>query len=84
MQHTELITFTENLVKSLVKQPEMVSVQEFLGDDEVIQLEIIVHESDMGAVIGRGGKMAGAIRTMVQAYGYIHELKKIKINIDSF
>ena len=42
MQHTELITFTENLVKSLVKQPEMVSVQEFLGDDEVIQLEIIV------------------------------------------
>lgn len=82
--HQELINFTTNLVKNLVKEPDMVSVQEFLGDDDSIMLEIIVHESDMGTVIGRGGKMAGAIRTMVQAYGYIHELKKIKINIDSF
>ena len=39
--HTELITFTENLVKSLVKNPEMVKVQEFLGDDEVIQLRTV-------------------------------------------
>lgn len=82
--HQELINFTSNLVKNLVKEPDMVSVQEFLGDDDSIMLEIIVHESDMGAVIGRGGKMASAIRTMVQAYGYINELKKIKINIDSF
>ena len=44
-------------VKSLVKEPDMVKVQEFLGDDEVIQLEIIVHEDDMGTVIGRGGKI---------------------------
>ena len=50
--HKELITFTENLVKSLVKNPDVVSVQEFLGDDEVIQLEIIVKEEDMGSVIG--------------------------------
>lgn len=82
--HQELIDFTSNLVKNLVKEPDMVSVQEFLGDDDSIMLEIIVHESDMGAIIGRGGKMANAVRTMVQAYGYIHELKKIKINIDSF
>ena len=82
--HKELIEFTETLVKGLVKEPDMVSIQEFSSDDETIMLEIIVHESDMGAVIGRGGKMSGAIRTMVQAYGYIHELKKIKINIDSF
>lgn len=82
--HQELIDFTSDLVKNLVKEPEMVSVQEFLGDDDSIMLEIIVHESDMGAVIGRGGKMASAIRTMIQAYSYIHDLKKIKINIDSF
>lgn len=47
-------------------------------------LEIIVHESDMGAVIGRNGKMANSIRTLVQAYAYIHELNRVKINIDSF
>ena len=82
--HQELINFTSNLVKNLVKEPEMVSVQEFLGDDDSIMLEIIVHESDMGAIIGRGGKMASAIRIMIQAYAYTHKLNKIKINIDSF
>ncbi len=82
--HKELIDFTLNLVKNLVKEPDMVSVQEFSSDDEGIMLEIIVHESDMGAVIGRNGKMASAIRTMIQAYAYVHKLNHIKINIDSF
>ncbi len=82
--HKELIDFTLNLVKNLVKEPDMVSVQEFSSDDEGIMLEIIVHESDMGAVIGKSGKMASAIRTMIQAYAYTHNLNRIKINIDSF
>ena len=82
--HKELIDFASTLVKGLVKEPDMVSVQEFSSDDEGIILEIIVHESDMGAVIGRSGKMASAIRTLIQAYAYTHELKKVKINIDSF
>ena len=82
--HKELIEFTTTLVKGLVKEPDMVSVQEFLGDDESIMLEIIVHESDMGTIIGTGGKMASSIRTLISAYGYIHSLNKIKINIDSF
>ena len=82
--HKELITFTENLIKPLVKEPDMLSVQEFGGDDDDILLEIIVHESDMGAVIGRGGKMANALRTIIQAYAYLNKLKRVKINIDSF
>lgn len=82
--HKELIQYTEFLVKSLVKEPEMVSVQEFSSDDDGIMLEIIVHEDDMGAVIGKSGKIANAIRTMIQAYAYTHNLNKIKINIDSF
>jgi len=82
--HKELIGFTEYLVKSIAKEPDMVSVQEFSSDDEGIMLEIIVHESDMGAVIGKSGKMANAIRTMIQAYAYTHNLNRIKINIDSF
>ena len=82
--HEDLIKFTSDLVKNLVKEPDMVSVQEFLGDDESIMLEIIVHESDMGAIIGKGGKMASSIRTLISAYRYIHSLNRIKINIDSF
>ena len=80
--HSELIAFTENLVKSLVKEPDLVKVQEFLGD--IIQLEIIVPESDMGVVIGRGGKMASAIRTLIQAAAYNMGINRVRINIDSF
>ena len=82
--HTELIDFTEKLVKSLVSAPEMVKVQEFLGDEDVIQLEIIVQDDDMGVVIGRGGKMASAIRTLIQAAAYNMGIKRVRINIDSF
>ncbi len=82
--HTELITFTENLVRSLVKEPDMVKVQEFLGDDEIVQLEIIVTEDDMGAVIGRCGKMASALRILIQAAAYNMNIKRVRINIDSF
>ena len=82
--HQELIKFTENLIKPLVKEPDMISVQEFSGDESEILLEIIVHESDMGTVIGKSGKMANALRTMVQAYAYLHKLNRVKINIDSF
>lgn len=80
----KLKEFTEYLVKSIAKEPDMVSVQEFGGEEDSVILEIIVHESDMGAVIGRNGKMASAIRTLVQAHAYILGLKKVKINIDSF
>lgn len=82
--HTDLIIFTETLVKSLVSSPEMVKVQEFLGDEEVIQLEIIVPENDMGVVIGRGGKMASAIRTLISAAAYNMGINRIRVNIDSF
>ena len=81
--HQKLITFTENLVKSLVKNPDIVSVQEFLGDDEIIQLEIIVHEEDMGTVIGRNGKMVAALRVLIQAAAYNMNISRVRINIDS-
>lgn len=80
----KIVEYTENLVKSIVKESDMVKVQQFEGDEEAILLEVIVHESDMGAVIGRGGKMASAIRTLVQAYAYVNKLKRVNINIDSF
>ena len=44
----------------------------------------IVHEEDMGTVIGRGGKMASAIRVLIQAAAYNMNIKRVRINIDSF
>lgn len=79
-----IVEFTEYLVKSIVKEPDMVKVTSFLGDEGVTMIEIIVHEKDMGAVIGKNGKIASSIRTLVQAQAYINGNKKVKINIDSF
>ena len=80
----DLKQFTEYLVKSIVKEPDLVKVQQFGGEEDSTILEIIVCDSDKGAVIGRNGKMANAIRTLVQAHAYLLGMNKIKINIDSF
>lgn len=82
--HKDLDSFTENLVKSIVLEPDMVKVQEFNSDDDVIQLEILVTESDMPRIIGKSGKMAKAIRVLIQAMAYNKGINKIRINIDSF
>lgn len=79
----KLVELTEFLVKSVSKNPDMVTVREFEQDDQII-IEVLVAESDMGFVIGRGGKNANAIRTIVQAASYIQGTKPVKINIDSF
>lgn len=80
----ELREFAEFLVKSIVKDPETVKVQEFGGEENTVILEIIVHSSDMGLVIGRGGKMANSIRTLIQAQAYLQGRNKVNINFDSY
>ena len=79
-----LAQLTEHLIKSLVKEPDMVSVKQFDDEEEMITIQVLVNDSDMGAVIGRGGNIANAIRTIVQASAYANNMKKVKINIDSF
>lgn len=80
----EVIALAEYLVKGIVKDPEMVKVQQFDDEEETIILEIIVHSEDMGQVIGKGGKMINSIRTLIQAAAYNRGLNRIKINVDSF
>ena len=80
----ELKVFTEELVKSLVKEPDLVKVQDFLDEEENPIIEIMVSESDMGRVIGKSGKMAKAIRTLVQATAFNKGIRRVKINIDGF
>lgn len=80
----EIEEFAEYLVKSIVTEPDMVRVSRFEGEEESIILEVIVTEQDRGIVIGKSGKTANAIRTLIQAYAYIKGLNKVKLNIDSF
>ena len=80
-----LVELTEFIVKSLVTDKESVSVKEFPSDDErIIIIQVLVSEADMGKVIGKSGKIANAIRTLVQASSSIKDRKSVKINIDSF
>lgn len=78
-----LVELTEMIVKSLVSDPDSISVKEFPSDDEII-IEVVVKEEDMGSVIGREGKIANSIRTVVQASSYLKDNKRVKINISSF
>ncbi len=78
-----LVDFSELIVKKLVKEPDLVKVQEFNSDDEKI-IEIVVSESDMGRVIGKKGKIANSIKTLIQAKAYNDGNSKVKVNIDSF
>jgi len=56
----------EYIVKQIVDNPEEVKVQEMKGE-KVILLEISVAKKDMGKVIGKGGRIATALRTVVEA-----------------
>ncbi len=78
-----LIEFSELIVKKLVKEPDLVKVQEFSDDNETV-IEIVVSEADMGRVIGKKGKIANSIKTLIQAKAYNDGNKKVKVNIDSF
>jgi uncharacterized protein len=57
----------EYIAKSLVDNPDDVSVTEVEDEDGEVVLELRVHPEDMGKVIGKRGRTAKAIRTMVKA-----------------
>jgi uncharacterized protein len=57
----------EYLAEGLVDEPEGVSVEQFEEDDGTIVLELCVADGDYGKVIGRGGRTAHALRTVVKA-----------------
>ena len=69
----DLVSLTEKIVKSLV-----------LDEENVILIQVMVSEDDMGRVIGKAGKTANAIRTLVQASSSLKENKYVKIDIDKF
>jgi predicted RNA-binding protein YlqC (UPF0109 family) len=57
----------EYLAEGLVALPDEVSVEQFEEEDETIVLELCVAADDYGKVIGRRGRTAQALRTIVKA-----------------
>ena len=64
MDSTELL---EYLAEGLVDDPEQVSVERFDESEGTIVLELAVGSDDYGKVIGRSGRTAQALRTVVAA-----------------
>ncbi len=56
---------TEYIAKSLVDHPDEVAVDEIRHGNRVT-LELSVAKDDMGRVIGKGGRVANAIRTLLR------------------
>ena len=57
----------EYLARGLVDDPDAVEIEEFEEDDGTIVYELSVGDDDYGKIIGRGGRTAQAIRTVVKA-----------------
>jgi len=70
----------EYLVKGLVDDPAKVSVEQFEEDDGTVVLELAVAEDDYGKVIGRGGRTANALRTVVKAAA-VKDNRRVLIDI---
>ena len=69
----------EVIAKALVENPDEVAVTESVKDDEIV-VELKVAASDMGKVIGKQGRIAKAIRSVVKA-GASKDDKKVIVEI---
>ena len=69
----------EYMAKSLVDNPDAVTVNEVDGEQSLI-LEVRVDPEDMGKVIGKQGRIAKAIRTVVKAAA-VKEHKRVIVEI---
>jgi predicted RNA-binding protein YlqC (UPF0109 family) len=69
------------LAEGLVDDPEQVSVNEVTEDDRTTILELSVGAGDYGNVIGRGGRTASALRTLVKAAATAHGGGRVFLDI---
>jgi uncharacterized protein len=73
----ELLEF---LATALVEDPEAVKVERFDEDGDVV-LELTVAQEDLGRVIGRGGRVANALRTVMKAAAAAHSEQRVVVEI---
>ena len=65
------------MAKNLVDDPEAVTVTEIEGENTVLELRVA--PEDMGKVIGRQGRIAKEIRTVVRSYA---QRTGVKVSVD--
>ena len=75
--------FLSDLIKPIVLYPNEVVVKTFSEVDNLITLQVMVKEEDLGRVIGKKGRVANSIRTIAFACGAKNG-KRLEISIDSF
>ena len=72
----------ESLILPLVAYPNDVEIIKVSESDNNLEYKVLVNDNDLGRVIGKGGTIAKAIRTVLSA-GASKEGKKIHLDIDS-
>jgi uncharacterized protein len=70
----------EYLARSLVDDPDAVTVEGFDEDDGTVVLELRVADDDVGQVIGRGGRTIEALRTVIRA-GATREGSRVLVDV---
>jgi predicted RNA-binding protein YlqC (UPF0109 family) len=70
----------EYLARALVADPSAVRVDQFEEEDGTVVLELAVGDDDYGRVIGRGGRTAAALRTVIKAAA-VRENRRVLIDI---
>ena len=70
------------LARTLVDEPDQVSVESFEEDDGTIVLELQVADDDAGKVIGRGGRTVAALRTVMKASAVRHDRRVLVDVVD--
>jgi len=73
----ELVTM---IVRALVDHPEQVTVNKVDGERSII-FAVRVAPDDLGKVIGKGGRLADALRTLIRAAG-ARERKAVWVDLD--
>ncbi len=73
-------TLLEFLARSLVEDPDAVQVTEVEEIDGEVVLELEVADDDLGRVIGRGGRVANALRSVMKAAA-TREEKRVVVDI---
>jgi len=68
------------LARQLVAHPDEVEVGRFEEEDGTVVLELSVGEEDYGQVIGRGGRTASALRTVLKAAA-VRENRRVLVDI---
>ena len=69
-----MVELVEYMVRALVDDPDQVRVNEIEGETVAVY-EVSVAEEDLGKVIGKGGRIANALRTIIKAAAMKREKK---------